>query len=155
MPWLFASALSGWLGVGGFVALALCGIGLTPWIWRLSDPEKQQRFRLGAPFGGASGRWARSVPVFFIGGLLFGLMGLLGVLGDPENLGKAGSFVLTVGVVLVVLFVITLFVWASVFLYGRPTRFVPPWLRNDPTGRLVDDRGAQCPVALDCASVLE
>lgn len=139
-PSLFASALSGWLGVGGFVALALSGVGLTPMIWRLSDPEKQQQFRLGAPFGGVSGRWARSVPVFFVGLLLFGLIGLLGVLGDPENLGNAGLVVLAVGVVLVVLFVTTLFVWASVFLHGRPTRVVPPWLRNDPTGRTVDDR---------------
>jgi hypothetical protein len=89
-PSLFASALSDWLGISGFVALALGGIGLTPWIWRLSDLEKQRQFRLGGPFGGASGRWARSVPVFFVGVLLFGLMGLLGVLGDPEHLVRLG-----------------------------------------------------------------
>jgi hypothetical protein len=41
---------------------------------------------------------------------------------------------------LVALFVVTLFVWASVFLYGRPTRLVPPWLRHDPTARPAHDR---------------
>jgi hypothetical protein len=54
----------------------------------------------------------------------------LAIFGALPTVGTASTALTVCALVVVVMFIIALFLWATVFLYGRPERFVPPWLRD-------------------------